>query len=795
MNWIKYILISISTLAMVCSEQIIIACGDYSYDDNPVFFGKKGNDQLAFSPFYYDEYYLYYENEWLADSINKAKILLEWQDYFGKSIPLKDIDALIYQGEVSLFEGLKNGQINDALYKGNALVSLLLDKKHSPTLDYLWFAKKCEANAMKNHQGWYSEEQSAKAEYNNIALKEEGLKAFKKEKNDFLKMKYAFQVVRIDFYEKNNEEVLQFYDQHIHKKEEKSVAFTRIVGFKAGAHFRKKEMGKAAYYYAKMFDSHDAYKFEAMVSFEWSKEGDSRTQEQWMKEVLSYCKNDHEKAVVLVMRGLRVYDDFETLDLMKEAYRSDPNIDGLKVLMNREINKAESRYYDVKFQNTNQVLHTSQSTYNEVNFVKVEERMVKYEAYMKGLQSFADQIIANKNISDKAFWHLSKAYLYSLQDQTQLMKKHLDLAHQSGMNPSEQSLYNMIDLLHDFYSVKEIDAKVEAKILPKLKQLDRLAEKDQIAGRQFGDFMYYLLAGQYFYQGDTIKGVYAMGHAYSWDVKRETYWSSTYFDDVQGGILNQMSIPDLKKIQAFRSSKQKSPFENWLVEGAIYTTDVLKELEGTKLLRVQNFKEAAAVFKDVENLTEYPNPFMPQINDYVEVYEKDLLRKYTKYTFSKRMAELKEIIENDPQDAGAMYGYAVALYNISYYGKMSSMSMYYRSYTDGNGYFLSKNEDLFPADIKDYYRVYTAEKYFKKTADATTDPEVKAKALWGAAKCWTKRAPSSNAYGYTLEEEYFFNALKNPYFKTLHRNLSQTKFLKEVEKTCDYYESYVWSNK
>src|SRR5699024_6450298 len=109
-----------------------------------------------------------------------------------------------------------------------------------------------------------------------------------------------------------------------------------------------------------------------------------------------------------------------------------------------------------------------------------------------------------------------------------------------------------------------------------------------------------------------------------------------------------------------------SPFEQWLVDPTYYTTDVLTELLATKYIRRGNFKAAVRAFKQVDMPhEEFADPFMPHIGDQYHLTSKDTLNKYTKLNFSKRMAELQKIIKENPDDAGALYGYAIALYNIS----------------------------------------------------------------------------------------------------------------------------------
>lgn len=802
MKWKKYLALSISVIALLFSGQIIHACADFfnDYEDNTHFFGNEAPDKPVYFPFNFTPYDAvyggYYTTRDTVNSLNKAFILKEWQSYLKHGISIKDIGMLLYKGDTNTFVRIK---LNKNLAAENLFVQYLQKKSHLKVLNYLIYAKKCEVNAQRNADVWPSEKEEPTV--SNETLEQEGLQAIRQIKDAFLRMKYAFQIMRMAFYAKRYDTVLHLFNQLLRGKQDKSIAYTRILGLRAGAYYHLGNKVKAGYYYTKMFDNNDAYKFDAMISFNWAI--DYRDDNNF-DAIYALCQSDHEKAVALVMKALHTLP----LDLqdIRKAYTLDPNVDAIAVLINREINKLERKYFAKKIRAQNELNYPEHqyawSYYRPVSQKEIDSLDSAYAPYIESLNTFTNQLIADNKTGDRSLWYLVKSYLACMQNKPVAIAKNLKQAEQSGMNSYESALHNMISLLHIIYRFPKITPETEKKMLSGLKRLNELAKKNRQAQYQFQHFMNYLVAGKYFQQGDTTKGIYAMAHSTVYWRKKTTrnkFYASPAFEDKQGEVLNLMSVPDLKKVIAFSESPSKSPFEKWLVGHTYYTPGVLKELLGTKYIRHRNFKAAVNILnKNNMNKEYYPNPFMPHINDIHRIIHRDTLRKYTKLSFSKRMAELQQIIAQNPDDAGALYGYAVALFNISYYGKSDDITEYSRHSTDRNAYFKWTSDKKLPEYLKEYYRVYDAEKYFLKTAEAANNPELKAKALWGAAKCWEKRSPMNYGvkdyykyYSPDYDSAYYHHALQNPYFQKLQVNYMNTRFMKKVRNTCDYFSDYV----
>ncbi len=813
MKWKRFLLISISVSLLLFSKQIIRACAGMYHDfySNTVFFGNSTPEQPAYTPFKFTMYREYYGDPWQNPSstevVNKQLILKEWVNFFDHRFSKKEIESLLYhEAPTNIFRQIKTGK-NIAI--DNAFSRYLQKHKDRPVLDYLIYAKDCEVNANKRTQQW-PEEKTAPTKSNG-ALKQEGLRIYKTVDHPFLQMKYAFQILRMAFYNQDYKEVLSLYKKLIGHKRDHSVAFTRLLGFKAGAYYHLGLKEKAGYYYTKMFANSDAYKYSALKSFQWSVSGNSpRQTRNHFKAIYNLlCQNDQERAISLEMKVL--HKPTLALEELQKIYALYPQIKGLEVLINREVNKLEYYYFSKKVSAQNKVL--SKLPKNNISYYykpaeNLKKLNEKFLPYIERFQQFLNRLIKTQQTESTAFWYLTKAYLAIMQQEPQKVQQTLASAKRQEQSPKEKALYQRLKLLHLLYKTPKITTQVEKKLLPQLKALENLAKQEtnkNFAKQQFKNLMSNILAGRYFAQGDTLKGIYAMAHSLlrqDYKSKEKYFYVSPGFSDKPGILLNHMTTAELKKLIQYRKKPSKSDFEQWLLHPTYYTAKVLKELLATKYIRQQKFKLAAKTLKNTSIDETYTDPFMPQINDYLQPRNDG--QKYTKFHYSKRMAELQAIIAQNPEDAGALYGYAVALYNTSYYGQAWHLTAYYRGSTDSRAYFKRPQIDKkMPTYLEEYYRLYKAEQYFNKTFKAAKDPVLKAKALWGAAKCWQKRTPLTPddlgkfekkyhyVYRWNHQKEYYQHALKNPYFDRLKTQYLKTDFVHRVKRTCDYFSDYL----
>jgi len=794
MNWRKYIIISISVLCIPLLAKYAYSCvASLVYYAYPSFFGNTAPEKIAYRPFFYVSDDMYYRegegsNQNETDLLNTDN-LKEWQSYAGVNILPEDIDSVLNSFAVKDVINISRGR-QDLLPKANTnntFVRWLIDNKSTGVTDYLVYAKQCEPYVTANDWDTLTVNKNASE-----ILISKGLAIVPKTTDNFLKLRYSFQVLRLAFYNKQYERTLALFDKLIGNTQGVSLTFARCLGFKAGAYFRLHNYAHAAYLYSKMFDAYDGLKYTAMVSFVWSVTSEDSVKKA-ITSAIDLCKNNHERAVITVMQALREYK--QALPLIQKAYQLDPTIKGIDVLVNREINKIEERYQAQNLYEENSPLYDRYARYypqDQQDPQAVAEHNA-YPAYLNQLNDFAWQMTLDKENSSTAYWYLTSAYINYMLGKTREMNAAMQLANKLTMGNREQQLYNVMRILYSIQGHPVITPDLEIELLPQLQALDKLARQNYTAENNFTSIMNYLLAPKYLQQKDTAKALYCMLFSER-EINEEGKVTSVVdqsFQDRPGVILDRMSIESLHSIEAFEANKNKTPFVAWLVANNGYDTKALTELEGTKYMRVYNFKAAENVFASIPNLDKLPFPYEMRINDYEDtVYRQDTALLNTKYTFAKEMARLQDTIAKNPNNAPVLYKYALGLYGMSYYGRSPHLFTYYHSSSDEFKYFKTKERDKLPDVFQEYYGLYTAEKYFNLAEKAATTATLKAKCIYGAAKCWQKRCTLKNN---DADENltYVGYSLSNPYFKILKHDYGTNEFTKQVYSTCSYYRDYV----
>src|SRR5205823_3814842 len=130
--------------------------------------------------------------------------------------------------------------------------------------------------------------------------------------------------------------------------------------------------------------------------------------------------------------------------------------------------------------------------------------------------------------------------------------------------------------------------------------------------------------------------------------------------------------------------------------------DALRELEGTKYLRLHQFRKAAEVFAGTSQMAlgkyTLPDPFSAGIRDRIETDASDSAHEYTKLEFAEKMVSLE-----GREDDQSLFAYGCGLYSMTYYGKAHHAYDYYRHTTDELAYYSTPERNALPAYLQDYY--------------------------------------------------------------------------------------------
>ncbi|WP_118950734.1 hypothetical protein [Taibaiella helva] len=807
--------------AALLLEQIVIACGggEDPYDYYTTFFHNNLAGSPAYMPFYFVTGYQYYDdwNYGYTPDMETDENLKEWMAYGNNQFTAKDAHAFIYAypyAQLSnLYYHIEKGnplQLPDSVQR-NTMTRWFLAGKDLEALGYLMYAKKCEVHATRGSD-WDASPKNVAAMNNSI---KGGQQLWKAAKKDFFQWRYAYQVLRMTFYSGDYARTTSLYQELVGEKTAANIMYYRCLSLKAGAAYKTGDYNMAAYLYSLAFNGTDDDKPSNYVSYDWCfrphGENDKGPRAD-RNRVLALTRNAGEKAVIAVMDALHEYED--GLPLMEEAYQLDPKVNGLDVVMTREINKLELFLLDPKlrrqsgFQNyyytyTNYYYNTP--AYESERSARQSEVFKGYERQLQQLIRFGTRLHTEKKVANAAFWPLSVAYLYFIQQDWKSCEDWIAKATQ--LNP-EGRLKNMLEverLLLTINKNAKLDAATEAQILPSLQWLEQMSTKDFRFWSSYRNLMTTVLPNVYMRQQDTVKALLCIakgttgpdgkGGYYSPWGEQERGTQPVYVDPGFSVELEQVTTAKVIELKQWIKEGRKTAYETFLVKYAPYEQGALELYIGTRYLRQLDFAQAADMMKQVPagvmSHYRFPDPFTERWIDTQEPV--DTTSVSDKYRFARDMQQLKEQADKGSADAAQLYRYANGLYSMTYYGLGWKAAMYYRSGTDLLAYYADTTRKHLLPEYRNYYTAEKAAYYYQQAFDRSSDKELKAKCLFMLSKCWQKNADitNRNIWDPAANDEYYLYTLKSPFFSQLTQNYAQTNAFKSLHEECSYLRLYV----
>jgi hypothetical protein len=790
----RSITIIVSLIAMAASVKIALACCDFydPFEADASFFLCNINNQPQYSPFYFNTYFAYNdpftgEKDAKSDALPDANIS-EWQEQCNGAVKRDDIDSFMNTFSYADVKALSDEVVAiDRKIKDNTFSHYLMRKGNRQFLKYMLYAKQCEPYNRELGGSW--DNKTGKFVYDTKDTSDlqrmiyTGVNCYNNTDNGSLKWRYAFQVLRLAFYNGNYQQTIDLYDGLIGDRQARNVMYPRCLSLRAGALFRTGQRKRAAYLFSRAFDLSDDMKQSAYLSYSWAK--DSMPTEA----LLPICSNAHERAVLWMMQGLHEQNDheFDGYTSMKNAYAMDPAVSGLNMVMVRDIQKIELRYMQDKEQSLRNPLDSL--TYFRFMKGNTDEAITAehYLSYMSKLTSFALRVATDNKRKDRAFWYLSAAYLSYMQDKFNDCTSYLAEAGDGYMNPTEHDEHEIINILVTLKTAPVITQDIEARILPSLKWLDKKGDGSERYRTIFQNMLRTGLTNAYLKQGDTIRAVYCLAHSNCNDEYRAV---SPDFSDLPGNLIQRVSMEQFRAMEAFVQRRNKTEFETWITAKTPYPYDVLRELEGTRLIRQMRFAEAAKVLSTVKTFREaLPDVCVSHIQDHSSPGASDSGTLYTKLSLARKMVQLEAKLKAEPHNARAAYQYANVLYNISYYGTASYAYTYDHSTVDDYAYYETALRKALPLYEREYYDVRIPQRYYMIAFANSSDRELKARCLFLAAKCWQKNCPAPEPYG-AYDDHYYLNGIKNPYFLRL-KGYNDTRSYTEAYINCSYLRDYL----
>ena len=738
-------------------------CGGYYSADEYYFnlFNQENISQKAFYPFLRVDEEAFYDG---VENYESENIRL-WYHYFGKKYSKESLAQII-------LEDSKNGFSEDF-------------KKDTQFLNYLNFAKNCELIAIQKRVTWDYNEILNSKEANVSELLINGFILFEKENDKRLKLRYAYQLVRLYHYGKMYEEAIMFFEKNIKSSYEKNEIYYYLLDQLGGCYYKLEQYEKAAYTFLTVFEKSLDKKASAFTSYKFCAYKGA--------EGKRFLKTQEERANQIFITGLRQFsDELSDIERIRELGAAE---DKQELLMMRIVNNIERislRQYSEE--------ERSIMAFDRETIGKIEEALY-----------FIDTVI-DSNPKNKDFWQLTSSYLSFLSGAIDEAKLKLTKITSNKLKHQKEHL----KVIYNVFSWDKVSTENEKWLANFFSQT---THKNNVN--------YYNCIGDdtYKYNCNSKDFVFKqLSHYYF----KEDELAKAFL--LHNSLINIEGVSSHKLVDQlidFVKKPNKNPFEKLLIQSAIEededTSYILKRLHNEKgkiYLRSGDFKSALSFLnKNAEedisarifsnNVKECFSCEAFKVMD-DKVYQSEFFSflndEMNSYTLAVNLKKLDSITRNDEEKP---WKRKLANYLLANYFFNVSNTGYYRTVNyPGNNYWYNYDFGV-PASAMDnlvtqksdfyfsiIYNTYNdlasiSKQYYKKTIELSSDEELNARCSYMIAKC-----ELNYFYNNTLERDHYdyeggeqdtptregFSALKNRY--------NNTKFYEEIKSRCGFFKHY-----
>lgn len=795
MNW-KLCFTALISLGLICFPYNIIGCGggDDPYDYYTSFFSQRLTGDESFRPFYYTGYrFLYDEMEPVS---TKEITSEEWVGYTTGKATKKDVQQFVlkfsYKQLSTVYNHIEKSQpltLPDSV-KRNSFTQWFIQNKDLEALGYLMYAKQVEPFVVGDEDIWADINRDTEKMKR---LKKSGIQLWTAAKNDFIKLRYGYQVTRLAHYSEQYQECITYYDTYIKPNPTASVLQDLATALKAGAlkHLGKQE--EAAYNFSQLFAAKGLKRRSNYISFIFSTR-DEELGRIKKDGVLKLCKNNKEKANVTAIYATSSVDN--NLPELKEIYQLDPSSPLLELLTIREVNKLEEKYLHPSIEKLkgNKIMY-SWSLMGDADNPNYDSVYTESEQEAKDMISFCHSIAQNNKIPNRGLFEVAAAYTAYMAKDLKKAKELLSSAEKLNLSPAVKDQWMLTNLLVTINEKQTINAAFEEQLLPSIQWLEGKANKDEEWEKFYRNLFTEVIALKYHAQNDIHKEVLSIGIAEK--------VLGRYFNPAIDFLRTKMNSKEVEKLHAFMLSKSLNKWENYLVKNNSFSKDDVADIAGTAYIRENDWdnaerwlKQIAPAYYKTETYTTYlaANPFADLIYDTHAPTKQDTV-VYTKLRFAQNMKQLLQQTSTgtDLQKSKAYYQMANGLYQSSYWGNSWMLQEYWWSGNDG-----LENTHQQGSWQKEYFGVFKAEQFYLKAKDLSKDENFRARCIWMAAKCSQKQlvVPGYEAFSdYDLyekaSEQYAKDIRKNKYYTVFVKEYSKTNFYKEAFNSCVYLKDYI----
>ncbi|WP_309641727.1 hypothetical protein [Flavobacterium sp.] len=703
----------ISTILLLSSFSQSSACGYQPYGEDIRY--------CLFRPDYfsYADYYAFYYNAnlWGFDydmkSQNEAVYyeanILDWYHFTGKHVSIESI--------VQFNNELKITDINPD--SKNEFLSYLYQNKKLEVIQYLIFAKRCEViNTLTDSNPW--EREAVNLDLKNKEIFTALLKAYASEKNQSLKRKYAFQVVRAAFYLNDSKTIQSIFTQQFQNGPKDYLYYWSLYFecfFKNGA--------------SKMIDVANLMANcpeKTYASYYYFHEGFN------LPLALTAAKSKEEIANVYAFASVQKVG--KNLDYLKAIYANDPNSRILDFLLLREINKIEDWVYTPYY--TNYLPSVEQLGYywnddlqSKINTITLRARSEKDRIYAQEVLTFLNSVDFSK-VKNVALWKAAEIQLLFI---TKSYPDCMAKINQFEKQYPNQKIAIEIEKIkaicitaNQEYGKAIIKDEIKPIILKYIKDnrfLFALGRELEFNGNLTeGVALFSLLENTYSegYDGDDVEW---RGNRLKTSGNFDYFY--TYFDYLDFVY----SADELQRIVSKLDTHLDSDFKKILYKKLLEDQDYLKDLLGTKYIRENRLTAALKTFRSLgaaywmnnynawerDQYSEYyafdQNPFytLKHTEEFIEHKEKFIV---TKLSVTEHLVKFLNLANDRKTKDRDYYYFLVAncYFNMSYEGNSWMM----RRYKSSSGYYEGYENESY-IDEREYRMKLKAMEYYQLASE------------------------------------------------------------------------------
>jgi len=756
---IKIVSTLLTIIIVSIPNQISKGCGpiDYSFKGYSFFDANLVRTGSPFTDFFlrFDDLYHSYD---LADSVRNTSNLQEWNTIFCDAFYEDEIKEIVY-GKKENIEAIQRASEKKKNKLGlrlsrNSFAQHLVDHQCTETINYLLFAKNCEPHVSRDFNAWEGPKRDPVAMK---ALIYEGERVFIKLKSNNIKLRYAYQLIRLAHYAGDYKMALDLYDRLLPRIDPvESILHDWILAHKAGALFKIGQRVEAAYLFSLVFDRSPSKREAAFQSFS------IRNEKEW-QECMLLCQSNHERATLHAMRASE--DHSKPVNDMRAIYALDPKNENLELLLAKEIKNLEKDFLGTEFNRYQK---------DNAKFHKIPRKQAT--ANLIDLTQFVIQASKEKKVRRPELWRLAEGYLLYLSNDLYAADQAFKDLEKTLPNEKLQEQLAVFRLVLKISNYQDIDDAKEQEILQIIKKND-LYEKYP----EFEKFVNDKLAYEYLQSGHAGKA-FRMHHTLE-AIKANP--QANIIDDLIAIALN----PEKSRFDKILTTNKDG---TEIVDDLLDIKGVMLWNSGDPAAALESFKQIPVAQRGENRF----NPFLERAQICIHCKQPDSLLIYNRPGILEHIFELEFQANSDyANSATYYYQLGLAYFNLSYFGPSWNAMDYFRS--GGNWRYTKSNvfsHWYFPFGNKENHDLSKAKSYFEKVLEVSKDRERSARAAFWLARCdWLTyvtssgyKRPASSNHLPNLPPEY------RVHYQQLVSDYAETDFYDWVIKECKYFKAYAF---